>query len=65
MSSRQLDTGNCESRACSRTSGRWNQIVHPCGVLFIISPLTSLMGIWNLQKETASGRAESFVTELG
>lgn len=39
--------------------------VHPCGVLFIISPFTPLMGIWNLQKEVASGRAESVVTELG
>ena len=39
-------------------------MVHPCGVLFIISPLTSLMQIWNLEEEMASGRAKSSVTEF-
>ena len=64
ISNRQLDTGNCNSRAHLRRSRRWNQMVHPRGVLFIISPLTSLMQIWNLEEEMASGRAKSFVTEF-
>lgn len=32
--------------------------------LVIISPLTSLMQIWNLEEEMASGREKSFVTEF-
>lgn len=68
MSSRQLDRGDCESRACSRTSRSWNRVglsVHPGGVWFIISHSAPLKGLWNLQKEMASARVELVVMELG